>query len=191
MPKPDDDEPIVKPKQRAFSHSECEQAMQKLEDALATAPASGVIIDTILGNIGSLSTHISDYLQARKDEDQEPYLDKDYPKMNHWSQLPKRPTAADDSVHQAEHKVSATMHHILNNIEELPQNKPKDDIVSAFRGLATELAHMGIYLDQGKTYANKSTMPVMKGGDLKPAKPRGHEALFTRLNDLGSGSRER
>ncbi len=172
---------------------DCELALQHFEGELASHDKSDGV-GHIYVEIGVLSTNMRDYLAARRADADDPLPARDFPKekYNKWSGETKlvRGSSYSDPLHQAEHRIAVNAHIMLNHIEDLPGDKT--ELFKAFRLFADELVNLGIFLDQGATYANKTTMPKLdKKREWVPSEPRGHTALFTRLNKLDSGGHER
>lgn len=150
-----------------------------------------------LRDIGSIQYMVREYQDAmvrdaKKMEEGEK-LYKDDPPFNRFKQTPKRKAGFIDAAHSAEYQVGSRMNALLTHIEKSPEagSEHHTQVLQAFRGLSEALDDHGLYLDQGRTYAPKKTMPYPDGKDLRTSRVHKSGGLFERLKDHDGGDKQR
>jgi hypothetical protein len=174
-------------------------AFKALQDAIRSNDAEEVTAwrQKALGDIGNIHYMVQEYRDAmardaRKMEAGD-VLYKDDPPLNRFKKTPKRKAGFVDAAHSAEQQVGHRMNALLTHIEKSPDagSEAHSQVLQSFRALAEVLDDHGLYLDQGRTYAPKKTMPAPDGEDLVTSRVHKSGGLFDRLKNHDSGDKQR
>ena len=121
--------------------------------------------------------------QDDKKKETEP-LRKDHPPLNWFEKKPMRKAGFIDAAHSAEYAIARGMNTLLTHIETAPHKTCPEhaQVLADFRRVAQVLDDKGICLDQGRTFAPKTTLPKPWEDDLKTSRVHKTGGIFARLS---------
>jgi hypothetical protein len=175
------------------------QAFRALQDVIRSNDAEDITAwrQKALRDIGSIQFMVQEYRDAMardaKKVEAGEALYKDDPPINRFKKTPKRKAGFVDAAHSAEYQAGHRMNVLLTHIEKSPDagSDHHGQVIQAFRALSETLDDYGLYLDQGRTYAPKKTMPSPDGEDLATSRVHKTGGLFDRLKNHDSGDKQR
>lgn len=140
-------------------------------------------------------TYLNAMAKDREEAKEGWMLRKDYPPFDRRNERVRRKSGFIDVAHKAEYDVSQRMNHLLELIETAPHKGTAEhaDVIEQFAQLARVLDDCGLYLNQGKSFAPKTTMPHSNNKDdvLRTARVHKAQGMFLRLWKLTDPSEDK